>query len=202
MGDELADLLEVKSPSAVARADEALAKSVAAEELAGAKAAVVAVALGSGAKDAPPASVRDRVLASAGRPGRFGMFADRLARMFDLPVAEAESLCTKLENGEGWQPFLVEGVEMIPVTAGAKHANAVATLVRIQPGARFPEHAHHGDETMFVLDGGFREERDGGAEVWRGDDLHSTDGSGHTLLALPGRPCIAAAIVTGYADFK
>lgn len=203
MGDEIAELLEVDAPSAIARRDAALtAKGLGAAELADAKTALVAVAVGTPEAAKAPAALRDRVLASMKRTGRFGMFADRLARLFDVSVSDAEALCAKLETGAEWHPFLVPGVEMIPVAAGPKHAGTVATLVRIQPGASFPEHEHRGEETMFVLDGGFRETAEGGAEVWRGDELHREDGTGHAFVALPGTPCIAAAVVSGYADFK
>lgn len=162
----------------------------------------LAVALAEGKPTPPDAALRTRLLASLGRPGTYGVFADRLARLFDLPLEEATALCASLESGEAWKPFLLPGVEMMPVTAGPKLAGAVATLVRLQPGAAFPEHTHRGEETMVVLDGGFREAAEGGAEVWRGEELSRGDGTDHTFVALPGRPCIAAAVITGYAEFR
>ncbi len=198
----LEDLLERRLPSAVARDDASLAAAgVPDADLAGTKEAVAAIGLVT-PPATPPASLRERILASRKRDGRFGVFADRLARMFDVPMAEAEALAKRLESPDAWAPFLVEGVEMIPVVAGPKCAGAIATLVRIQPGATFPEHAHAGDETMLVLDGGFREATGAGEEVWRGDELFRGDGTDHTLVALPGVPCIAAAVIHGHADFR
>lgn len=164
--------------------------------------ALLAVALAEGKPMPPDRAVKERLLASLGRPGTYGVFADRLARLFDLPLEAAATLCASLESGEGWKPFLLPGVEMMPVTTGPKYAGAIATLVRLQPGATFPEHAHRGEETMVVLDGGFRETAEGGAEVWRGEELSRGEGTEHTFVALPGRPCIAAAVITGYADFR
>lgn len=165
---------------------------------------MAAVALATTAPAAPPSSLRDRLLASQRRShaGKFGVFADRIARLFDLSLADAEALLARIEKPEAWAPFLVEGLEMIPVAAGPKCTGAIATLVRIQPGASFPEHAHHGDETMFVIDGGFREPSPDGEEVWRGDEVFRADGTEHALVALPGVPCIAAVLIIGHADFR
>jgi anti-sigma factor ChrR (cupin superfamily) len=107
----------------------------------------------------------------------------------------------RVEQPDAWAPFLIEGLEMIPVTAGPKCAGAIATLVRLQPGVRFPEHNHIGEETMLLLDGGFCE-TDGGEEAWRGDEMFRGDGTGHAFVALPGVPCIAAAVIFGHADFR
>lgn len=198
----LEDLLQRRLPSAVARHDASLAEAgVPDADLAGTKDSVAALGLATDA-EAPPAGLRDRVLASRQRQGRYGIFADRIARLFDLPLADAEALMTRIEEPSAWTPFLIEGLELVPVAAGPKCAGAIATLVRIQPGATFPEHAHRGDETMLVLDGGFREPADGGEEVWRGDEIFRGDGTEHTLVALPGEPCIAAVLIFGHGDFK
>jgi quercetin dioxygenase-like cupin family protein len=198
----LEDLLQRRLPSAVARDDASLASvGIANADLAGVKDAVAALGL-TASPAAPPPAVRERLLASRLRQGRFGIFADRVARMFDLPIAEAEGLMKRIEDPAAWNPFLVDGVEMIPVAAGPACANAIATLVRIQPGKSFPEHTHVGDETMLVLDGGFNEPADGGEEVWRGDEIFRGEETGHMLVALPGVPCVAAVVIFGHADFK
>ena len=198
----LEDLLQRRLPSAVARDDASLAKAgVPDADVAVTKDAVAAIGLTTKA-EAPPGGLRERVLASHQRQGRYGVFADRIARLFDLPLADAEALMKRIEQPSEWTAFLVEGLEMIPVTAGPKRAGAIATLVRIQPGAKFPEHAHRGDETMLVLDGGFREPAEGGEEVWRGDEIFRDDGTEHALLALPGVPCVAAVLIFGHGDFK
>lgn len=153
---------------------------------------------------APASTLRARLLASVGRGGRYGKFCDRVARLFDLSVADAEALLARLEAGDAWSPFLVPGIDVIPVAAGPKFAGGIALIARIPPGVRFPDHVHKGEERMFILDGGLRE--DGGAEVWRGDELVSADGSAHTFVAVERDdargPCIAATLVEGVVDFR
>jgi hypothetical protein len=189
----------------VARLDGELAKKVAEGDLAATKAALVALGTASVDPSMPPASVRDRLLASVGRPGKFGIYADKLGRLFDLSMEEAAKLVARLDARDdqaGWMPFLVEGLELMAVPAGPKCDGAIATLVRLQPGKSFPHHAHRGDETMFVLDGGLREETGALAEVWRGDEMFRADGSEHSFVALPGVPCIAAVVIFGHGEFK
>jgi putative transcriptional regulator len=207
----LEDLLDRRVPSALARQDAAMVEAgIATEELAATRNALAAFAVASTILEAPSSTLRDRVVASRGRPGKYGIFADRVARLFDLPIARAEELMQRIEHPDAWTPFFVDGVQMIPVIGGSKCDGAIATLVRIEPGARFPEHAHRGDETMLVLDGGFRETGDGegdaalgsAREAWRGDEIFRADGTEHALVGLPGVPCIAAVVIFGHADFR
>lgn len=193
-------LIKPVQPSELARRDDAFAKGgVAAKELADAKAVLSAVGLAT--HDAPPApALRDRLLASMKRQGRHGRYVDRLARMFDITLEAAEKLAAKLDDPSAYTPFFVPGVEVLQVEAGPKYPNAIALIAKIPPGVTFPHHKHHGVETMFVLAGGFREDK-GGSEVWRGDELVSADGSDHAFVALEGEPCIAASLVEGFAEF-
>lgn len=149
----------------------------------------------------PPASLRDRLLASRARPGKYGIFVDRVARLFALSTETAARLLAELESPEAWKPFLVEGTEMIPVAVGESLGGAIGTFVRVQPGARFPDHVHRGCETMVVLEGGFVEPGSK-LEAWRGEETTREDGTEHALVGLPGVPCVAAVLILGHADFK
>jgi putative transcriptional regulator len=148
----------------------------------------------------PPSGLRARFMASRTRKGKFGIFADRVARLFDLSLDDANALLEKAASPDSWMPFLVPGTDIIAVEAGAKRAGAAATLVRVAPGARFPDHTHRGTETMVVLDGGFVEPASK-IEAWRGEETTRTDGTSHALVGLPGVPCIAAVLIEGHADF-
>lgn len=203
--DAIAGVVAVQVPSAIDRQSAALRDAgVATAELAAARGALAAVGAAAVEPELAAGSLRERLMATAARKGRYGLFADRLARVFDLSMPDAEKLAARLEDPTAWQPFIVEGVEMIPIEAGPKCAGAIATMVRLQPGARFPHHVHHGEETMFVLDGGFVEAGEASAkeEAWRGDEVVRTDDTSHELVALPGVPCVSAVIIYGHADFS
>ena len=81
--EPLEGLFEVSTPSALSRRDEALTSGgVAPADLAKAKDALAAVGLATTEATArgPGGSLKDRLLASVARDGRYGVFADRLAR--------------------------------------------------------------------------------------------------------------------------
>ena len=199
----LEDLVERRQPSALARQDAELCDAGAAPgEIAATRDALAALAVAGSSPRPPPSALRDRLVASRSRSGKYGIFADRIARLFDLTMPDAEALMTRLEEPSAWMPFLVDGLELIGVETGPKCAGAIATVVKLEPGTRFPEHAHNGEETMVVLDGGFHEPLPGGEEVWRGEEIFRDDGTEHHLVALPGVPCIAAVVIFGHADMR
>lgn len=161
-------------------------------------------ALASAAASAPVEAspeLRARLLASRARPGRYGVFADRIARLFDLTLERATELLRALEKPESWRPFLVEGTAIVPVETGPKCAGAIATFISVKPGIEFPRHVHRGLETTLVVDGGFVEPATKN-ETWRGEEIVRSEGSEHSLVGLPGIPCVAAVLITGHADFQ
>jgi quercetin dioxygenase-like cupin family protein len=151
-------------------------------------------AAGAG-RSAAPAELRARLVGSMKRTGRYGVFADRIARLFDLPIETAVKLVAKLERPDIWNPWL-EGVEMFPVFPGPRFEGAQCGFGRLAAGARFPHHEHVGDEVTLVLDGGLRNDGDG-IEVWRGEELFMPAGSEHGFVVLPGQECIAAVTAIG-----
>src|SRR5438105_10943616 len=122
---------------------------------------LAAVALAAAEPGAQSAALKSRLAASMARQSRsarFGIFVDRLARLFDISLEAAEALVAKIEAGTSWKPGPAEGIHWMGVKAGPKFsgAGAVAAIGRLQPGARFPRHEHVGEETTLVLTGGFR----------------------------------------------
>jgi hypothetical protein len=140
----------------------------------------------------PDAAQRIRLMSSFGRRGRFGIFADRVARMFDWPLAQAVAELAKLEGAPAWGPSPLPGAETIPVVAGPRYAGAMALFARFQPGLGFPQHMHPAGEITFVLEGAFRDAS--GVQVGRGDELVLGDGSQHAFEVTPEASCIAAVI--------
>ncbi len=143
----------------------------------------------------PDEAQRDRLLSSFGRKGRFGIFADRIARIFDWPLAQAVAELAKLEGTPAWGPSPLPGAETIPLVAGARYAGAMALFARFQPGLGFPEHLHPAGEITFVLEGAFRDAS--GVLVGRGDELVLGNGSRHAFQVTLQAPCIAAVIAHG-----
>jgi putative transcriptional regulator len=194
-------VLTPHTPNELVRGEAELVKGgVDADEIAKARAVLppLAASLPGGAP--PSASLRNRLVASMGRGGRFGLFVDRLGRMFDIPIADAEALARQIEDPSAWRPGIIPGMDIISVMPGPKAAGAICGIGRFQPGVTFPHHEHLGEEFNLVLDGGFVE--DNGQEIWRGEELYKPAGSQHDFTALPGVPCIAAAVAHGGIDVK
>jgi ChrR Cupin-like domain len=181
----------------VRREDAILREGAAPGDLAAGRAVLPALALGAGEAESP-AKLGARLRASLGRRGRYGIFADRLARMFQIGTADAEALALMLEDPKAWRPFA--GWEVIAVDPGEGLRGALSTIVRFRPGTTFPLHEHLGDELNFLLEGGFREAAQGGAEVWRGEELFKPAGSAHEFTILEGGLCIAAVVASRGID--
>ncbi len=145
-------------------------------------------------------ALKQRVLGSLGRSGRFGLFVDRLARLFDISIESAQALVAKIDAGTSWRPGPAEGIEMISVRPGPKYAGAIAGVGRLRPGASFPRHGHVGDETTLVMAGGFRDSS--GIEVERGDELFEPAGTEHDFVVLDGEDCIAAVLAVGGIELR
>ena len=126
---------------------------------------------------------------------------DRIARLFDLPLAKAEELVRRIEDPAAWKPGWVPGMLSINVRPGPAYPQAMGGFGKLTPGWTFPHHDHVGEETTVVLEGGFRDTHDG-AETWRGDELWKPPGTDHEFIVLPGVECIAAVIAVGGVTFR
>lgn len=102
---------------------------------------------------APPAHVRDRVLAAARVPGRYTLAASD-GDWFDTPFAGIRGRVLAVDTVRG-----------------------MATLfLRAEAGAIYPSHTHHGPEECYVLRGTVIID---GRELHAGDFHHADDGSDH-----------------------
>jgi hypothetical protein len=145
-------------------------------------------------------ALRARLIRSARQEGRYGKFADRVARLFGLPIERVQKLLLKIEDPAVFAPFMMPGLAMLPVRPGPDLEPAIAAFGLLTPGTTFPHHDHVGDEVTLVLDGGFRDV--GGREIWRGDELFKPAGSNHDFLVIGDRPCVAAVLARGGVSFR
>ena len=141
---------------------------------------------------APGGALRGRLLTSVARSGRFGRYADRVARLFDWTLDEAARELERIARDDAWGPGLMPGMALIPVRCGPRYQGALGSLARFQPGLCFPRHAHPGGEVTLVLDGAPRDSS--GVIVGRGDELCIADDEDHDFVVLAWGECVAAAI--------
>jgi putative transcriptional regulator len=79
---------------------------------------------------------------------------------------------------------------------GARVASADCGVVRIEPGVRFVEHTHEGDEWSLVLAGSAEEEGTGAAWL-PGDLVHRAAGSRHAFRVTSAEPLVFAVVLEG-----
>ena len=90
-----------------------------------------------------------------------------------------------------WQHTKQKGIFLSWLLRGREGADAVV-LIRMEPGAGYPAHRHLGEETVLVLQGGYRDEQ---GEYREGEKVVNAAGSIHRPVALEGpEPCILLAV--------
>jgi quercetin dioxygenase-like cupin family protein len=142
--------------------------------------------LGPHQSPAASAALRERLLASAVHEGRLWRFAERIAELLDISIERARVLLDQLDDLSVWTQTS-PGIALFWVDGGPRVQAAARGFVRIAAGVRSPEHEHLGQETMFVLQGAFRDLESG--QVARpGDTLQSAPGSSHAIEALADGP--------------
>jgi quercetin dioxygenase-like cupin family protein len=105
---------------------------------------------------APATDLRSQLMAAVPETGRFERFADTVSQLLDIDRSRAERLLDQLDNHSLFYE-LMPGIELYWVEGGPRVANAVRGFVRVAAGLEFPEHEHHGEERVLVLQGAFRD---------------------------------------------
>ncbi len=72
-----------------------------------------------------------------------------------------------------------------------------AVLIKMAPGCGYPGHRHRGAEELFILQGGYGDER---GEHRAGEYVRYEDGSAHHPVALAGEDCVFFAIAAEGID--
>ena len=134
---------------------------------------------------APPASLRDRVMAGAVSAGRFDRFTDAVARVLQVGAEQARGLLARIQQASEWRPDPTGLGQAIWVDGGPALAGAISGFVRFGAGLSFPEHTHLGDEIVLVLQGSFVDHFDGSV-VRAGEEVHRPAGSTHGYTVRPG----------------
>ncbi len=91
-------------------------------------------------------------------------------------------------NDLDWRPFR-EGLDIYPIVDTTGSGTCASALLRYQPGACVPAHAHLGCEHIYVLEGSQRDER---GVYQAGDLLASPPGTSHSIVSDGG--CVVLAV--------
>ena len=144
-------------------------------------------------EDAPPAALKQRILDTVAKTNRFRRFADRLAELIKVGRDAAARLLSGIDDPASFEASMVPGISLYHLESGAALPAAVVGFIKIKPGVTFPHHEHVGDEIILVVQGSYRDSRDGSVHGV-GDEVRNTKGSQHDLVALDGPDLIYLAI--------
>ncbi|MFL6230276.1 MAG: cupin domain-containing protein [Pyrinomonadaceae bacterium] len=92
-----------------------------------------------------------------------------------------------------WRETRYEGVA-IKVLRRDDVTRDATVLIRMKPGCSYPAHRHVGVEEVFVLQGGYRDDR---GEHRAGDYVLNDADSRHHPVALEGEDCVMLAFAHG-----
>jgi hypothetical protein len=137
---------------------------------------------------APPASVKQRLMASVGG-GRLEPFAERCAKLFDVAVDRAREFLGLIDRPASWDERGA-GIGLVHFDGGPACAAADCGFVRIDPGCMFPWHKHLGEETAIILAGTLLDNT--GRLLRAGDELVQAEGSEHVLRCESAEPVLFA----------
>ena len=160
---------------------------------------------------APPPSLRARLLATVRGVDRFAPFLDDLVRLFELPVETIRAHLARIDaprdqrpppavKATGWERTLLgvalDRAELFHFQAGPRLAAAGAAggVLRVEAGASFPQHRHHGDEVTYVLEGGYIA---GGRVYGPGAEVEMAEGTAHDYRAAPERDLVIIVLHRG-----
>lgn len=148
---------------------------------------------------APPPAVRARLLQTVAGVGRFAPFLSDLVRLFELPVETVSRLLARIDGYE-WETSLLgvrlKGAELFHFQVGPALAatGGAGGVLRVRAGATFPQHRHHGDETTYVLEGGYLAD---GRVYGPGSTVEMAADSAHDYRAAPERDLVIMVLHRG-----
>jgi putative transcriptional regulator len=147
----------------------------------------------------PSPTLRSRLLDTLGSVDRFAPFLDDLTRLFQLPAQSLRRLLGRIDGHE-WETTLqgvsLQGTELFHFQVGPALAatGAAGGVVRVRPGVTFPRHSHGGNETTYVLEGGYCID---GRVFGPGAAIEVSTGVEHDYVAAPERDLVLAVLHRG-----
>jgi quercetin dioxygenase-like cupin family protein len=147
----------------------------------------------------PSPSARARLVDALGGVDRFAPFLDDLTRLFELPAAAIRGLLARID-GQEWETAVLgvplQGAELFHFAVGPNLAatGAAGGVLRLRPEVVFPQHSHHGNETTFVLEGGYCVD---GRVHGPGSTIEMSAGSQHDYRSAPGRDLVLMVLHRG-----
>jgi quercetin dioxygenase-like cupin family protein len=134
----------------------------------------------------PDPRIRSRLLEALGGPERYTLFANDVARAFDVSVEHARTALRAIADASAWRPGAIPGSRVLAAAELAENGTVIADLPL---GMYIPVHAHAERELTFVLDGALLD--DAQQRFGPGELLDMPVGTAHSITVVGEHACLA-----------
>jgi putative transcriptional regulator len=146
---------------------------------------------------APPPALWDRIARSVEESDAL---VPVVAGLLDLPEDGARGVLARMDDAGGWLDGPAPRCWYQEVPKGARRKGSLCALVKLAPGASFPQHRHLGQERTLVLRGTYQ--TDGGTRFAPGALHDMAPDSAHTLFAEAAGEVYYLAVVEGGVEVR
>ena len=156
--------------------------------------------LDAGLSETPAGSLRARLLASC-HTGDLLAYVSRAARFLDVSEEASRELLKRCgDDPAGWPQHPFDGLALMPLELGPRHESAAGMVLRLEPGAEIPEHAHRGDEWGLILSGALADTLED--EKGPGDLVYRTPEMVHRVWNPGSVPALLLNVIYGGYDWS
>jgi hypothetical protein len=135
---------------------------------------------------APDPQIRRRLLEALSGSERYSLFADDVARAFEVNVESARSALRRISDESAWRPAGFPGSRVLVSPELAANGTVIAYL---PVGMSIPVHGHAERELTFVLDGELLD--DAQQRFGAGELLDMQVGTEHAIRVVGEHACLA-----------
>lgn len=136
---------------------------------------------------------RGRLLGTLTPLNRFALHVSSLVELLRLPLETVEDLVSRIDVEESWEPGPFPGLSLYHLPRSPELQDCIVGFVKLGAGLPFPEHEHHGEETVLVVQGTIHDS--GGLSLGIGDICRMPEGTSHQFSAGAQCDLIYLAIV-------
>lgn len=134
----------------------------------------------------PDPQIRRRLLETLAGPERYTLFADDVARAFEVDVESARGALRRISDESAWRPAGFPGSRVLVSPELAANGTVIAYLPL---GMSIPVHSHAEREMTFVLDGELLD--DAQQRFGAGELLDMQIGTKHAITVVGEHACLA-----------
>jgi len=128
-----------------------------------------------------PAPGRSRLLGLLTPLNRFTPHLSTLVELLRLPLETVADLVSRIDAEESWEAGPFPGLSLYHLPRSPELQDCIVGFVKLGAGLPFPEHDHHGEEIVMVVQGTIHDS--GGRSLGIGEICRMPEGTSHQFSA-------------------